>query len=59
MLVMIGGARFAGVDHQLDNGVLARAGYAGHGSNRASFAQKMEDAGAVGGGKLFHTDYHA
>ena len=54
MLIMIGGANLARVDHQLDHGVLARARQAGNGADRATLAQKVQNAGALGGGQLFH-----
>jgi hypothetical protein len=59
MLVVIGGARFTSIDHQFDDRVLARPDHAGHGSDRATLTQQVENAGAVGGGKLFHTGYYA
>ena len=58
MLIVIGRARLAGIDHQLDDGVLARAGQPCDGSDRAALAKQVEDAGAVGGRELFHTDHN-
>lgn len=59
MLVMVGGADPAGIVQELDDGVLARAREPHRGADRVAFAEKVEDARAVGCGQPIHTDHYA
>jgi hypothetical protein len=54
MLIVIGDARLAGRNEELDDGVLARAGQPGNSTNAVTLAEQVKDAGAFVRGQLSH-----
>lgn len=51
-------AHLASVHQKLGDSVLARAGQTRDGADRLAFAEKMDDAGAVGGRELVHALFY-
>ena len=54
MLIVIGDAGFAGIDHQIENGIFADAQKARDGANRIAVADEMQDTRALFTGELAH-----
>ena len=55
MLVLVAGARLAGIPQELDDGVLARAGQPRNGAHGHTLDHHAEDAHAGFGRELVHT----